>query len=324
MMRMASSAGLAHFLTVLLVLSSLWAQQADKGMRPEAQGEPLTPDWCRELPRPAYAQLERVSLSDNWFEVYRIRPGVFALYEPHQYEEVISYLITGSRRALLFDTGLGIGDMNKIVHRLTRLPVTVLNSHTHFDHIGNNWQFRDVLGVNSDYTRSHLQGAAREQLQEVISPERLCGHLPPGFNPRTYAIPRFKISRFVEDGSVIDLGERRLEILLTPGHCPDALCLLDRENRLLFSGDTFYAGPIFLYVPETDGAAYKHSVDRLAQLVPHLELVLPSHNFPAAKPEMLTRLSDAFGRVQRGGAPFTLSNGRREYKFDGFSLLTAP
>jgi len=288
------------------------------------QGEPLSTDWCRRLPRPEYGQLERVSLPDNWFEVYRIRPGVFAIYEPHQYEEVISYLILGSKRALLFDTGLGIGDMRKIITRLTRLPVTVLNSHTHFDHIGDNWQFRDILGVNSSYTRNHSAGAAREQLREVISPERICGNLPRGFQPKHYAIPRFKVSRFVKEGDLIDLGERRLEVLLTPGHCPDALCLLDRGNRLLFSGDTFYAGPIFLYLPETNLAAYGRSLGRLAQLVPQLDLVLPSHNFPAARPEMLDRLSEAFRKVMRGEASFTLSGGRREYKFDGFSLLMAP
>jgi len=66
-------------------------------------GEPLRPQWCRELPRPEYKRLERVSVPSDWFEVYRVRPGVFAIYEPHQFEEVISYLILGERLALLFD-----------------------------------------------------------------------------------------------------------------------------------------------------------------------------------------------------------------------------
>ena len=55
------------------------------------------PEWCRNLPRSAYAGLERVAVHSSWFEVYRIRPGVFAIYEPHQAEEVISYLILGHR-----------------------------------------------------------------------------------------------------------------------------------------------------------------------------------------------------------------------------------
>ena len=53
--------------------------------------------------------------ADPWFEVYRIAPGVFAIYEPHQFEEVISFLILGEKRAAMFDTGLGIGDIKRVV-----------------------------------------------------------------------------------------------------------------------------------------------------------------------------------------------------------------
>lgn len=312
------------FIVFVLLAVPLWAQPPAKPARPEALAEPLPADWCRDLPRPGYKELDRLSVAGTWFEVYRIRPGVFAIYEPHQYEEVISYLIVGSQRALLFDTGLGIGDMHEVVSQLTRLPITVLNSHTHFDHIGDNWQFQEILGVDTLYTHRNTAGATDAQLRDVVVPECFCGQPPPGFKPGSYAIPPFKIARFVKDGDVIDLGDRQLEVLLTPGHTPDALCLLDRKHKLLFTGDTFYAGPIFLYVPETDVAAYRRSVERLAQLVPQLDLLLPSHNFPAEKPEMLTRLADAFRQVQSGKAKFKMSEGRREYTFDGFSLLLSP
>lgn len=65
-----------------------------------------TPDWCKFLPRPEYKSLERVPNSDPWFEVYKVAANTFAIYEPHQFEEVISYLIVGQESVILFDTGM--------------------------------------------------------------------------------------------------------------------------------------------------------------------------------------------------------------------------
>jgi hypothetical protein len=113
----------------------------------EVPSHPKTPAWCSALPRPEYKPLERVSVSDPWFEVYRVVPGVFAIYEPHQAEEVISYLIAGTRQAALFDTGMGISDIQRVTAELTKLPIVVLNSHTHIDHVGGNW--RDAQRLSS-------------------------------------------------------------------------------------------------------------------------------------------------------------------------------
>jgi len=310
-------------LFTFLGISPSAAQQATTSARPEAENEPLRPEWCRQLPRPEYKLLDRVSLPDRWFEVYRVSPGVFAIYEPHQYEEVISYLILGSQRGLLFDTGLGIGNLRPIITALTPLPITVLNSHTHFDHTGGNWQFNEILALDIPFARRNAEGAFHDQVSDAVLPDRFCGDMPPGFKPVEYSIRPFHISGFVKDGQVIDLGGRSLEILLTPGHTPDSLCLLDRRNRILFIGDTFYPGPIYLYVPETDVAAYERSIGRLATLVPQLDVLLTAHNLPVSRPEMLVRLADAFRQVRTGTARFTVSGVQREYGFDGFSLLLA-
>jgi hypothetical protein len=71
---------------------------------PLAAQQPIPADWCRSLPRPEYKALTRVPVSDPWFEVYQPAPKVFAIYEPHQAEETIAYLIVGEKKALLFDT----------------------------------------------------------------------------------------------------------------------------------------------------------------------------------------------------------------------------
>jgi len=286
-------------------------------------GEPIRPEWCRELPRPEYKTLKPVNLGSGWFEVYRIRPGVFAIYEPHQFEEVISYLIVGRKRALLFDTGMGIGRISEVTARLTQLPVVVLNSHTHPDHIGGNAEFSEIYDEDTSYTRLHEQGRWEEFAGDALKPERICGKLPAGFDPRAYTSRPFHVTHRVKDSERIDLGERTLEVIFTPGHTPDALCLLDRRNGLLFTGDTYYPGPIYLFMPETNWKDYGASVSRLSALAPQLKLLLPAHNVPVADPHDLVRLLSAVQEVNSGKAKYVARGDRIEYHFDTFSLLLA-
>jgi glyoxylase-like metal-dependent hydrolase (beta-lactamase superfamily II) len=278
------------------------------------------PEWCRKLPRPAYSKLERVPTADPWFEVYKIRPGIFAIYEPHQLEEVISYLVIGRDRALLFDTGMGISNIQAVVAGLTKHPVSVVNSHTHNDHVGDNWRFSDVYGMNTDFTRANARGS-KEDAQAELAPGEICGTLPAGFDAKAYATKPFHITRWLHDGDTIDLGGRTLKVIGTPGHTPDAIALLDEKNGLLFTGDSFYLGPIYLYRPETDLDAYVASMQKLAALAPHLQLLLPSHNVPVADPSYLPKVVAAIQQVRRGEVKSVATDGKHEYLFDGFSFL---
>jgi glyoxylase-like metal-dependent hydrolase (beta-lactamase superfamily II) len=283
------------------------------------------PEWCRGLPRAEYKSLERVPVSDPWFEVYKPTKGVFAMYEPHQSEETIGYLIVGEKRALLFDTGMGISDVKKITAELTKLPIVVLNSHTHDDHVGGNWEFETVYGMDTEFTRTNAKGS-RDDAQAEITPDQICGKLPKGFDPKAYATKPWHISRFLHDGDKIDLGGRTIEVLSTPGHTPDAICILDRANGLLFTGDTYYPAPIWLFRPETDLDAYVASVKRIAALTPQLKLVLGAHNIPVAQPSVLPRLVVAIQSVRDGkGEVRPESAGKAIHSIDGFSfLLHAP
>src|SRR5216683_2791000 len=279
------------------------------------------PEWCKALPRPEYKSLQRVLPDDPWFEVYKVAPGVFAIYEPHQFEETISYLIVGNKQAVLFDTGMGISDIRKLTAKLTSRPVVVLNSHTHDDHVGDNWQFAFVYGMDTEFTRKNAQGS-RDDAQAEIAPDQLCGDLPKGFNPKTYATKPWKISRFIHDGFKINLGGRTLEVLSTPGHTPDSIALLDRANGLLFSGDTYYPAPIWLFRPETDLDAYVASVKRMASLAPELKLVLGAHNIPVASPSVLPRLVAAIEAVRAGKVqPQKSEGGKTLYSADGITFL---
>ena len=282
---------------------------------------PDKPEWCRALPRPEYKTLERVQISDPWFEVYQVVPQVFAIYEPHQAEETISYLILGEKQALLFDTGMGISDIRKLTAELTHLPIILLNSHTHNDHVGDNWQFETVYGMDTDFTRANAKGS-RQDAQEELGPGMVCSDLPKGFDSKSYATRPWKISRFLHDHDTIDLGGRTLEVLSTPGHTPDAISLLDRAHGLLFTGDTYYPAPIWLFRPETNLDEYVASVKRLAALAPQLKLVLGSHNVPFAPPSVLPRVVTAIETVRAGKVPAEPHDaGKVIYRSDGISFL---
>jgi len=276
------------------------------------------PEWCRNLPRPAYAKLERVNVTDKWFEVYKIRPGVFAIYEPHQAEEVISYLVVGEKRALLFDTGMGISNIKKVVEGLTPLPVSVLNSHTHNDHVGDNWRFSDIYGMDTTFTRESAKGSTADA-QAEIGADAICGELPAGFEAKSYATRPWKVTHWLHGGGKIDLGGRVIEVVSTPGHTPDATSLWDAANRLLFTGDMYYQGPIYLYRPETDLDAYMVSIRKMSAL--GAKLLLPAHNVPVGDPADLPRVLTAMEEVRSGKIKPEKNGDKREYKFKGFSFL---
>jgi glyoxylase-like metal-dependent hydrolase (beta-lactamase superfamily II) len=279
------------------------------------------PDWCRALPRPEYKTLERVPVRDAWFEVYKPAPGVFAIYEPHQAEETIGYLILGQKRALLFDTGMGISDIKKVTTELTTLPVVVLNSHTHDDHVGGNWEFDTVYGMDTDFTRTNAKGS-REDAQAEITPDQICGSLPKGFDTKAYVTRPWKITATMHHGERFDLGGRTIEVIATPGHTPDAISLIDRAHGLLFTGDTYYPAPIWLFRPETDLDAYAASIRRLAALAPQIKLVLGAHNIPVAQPAVLAQLVAAFDLVRAGKITASPdSPGKVVYKVGGISFL---
>jgi glyoxylase-like metal-dependent hydrolase (beta-lactamase superfamily II) len=204
-----------------------------------------------------------------------------------------------------------------------RLRASVLNSHSHFDHVGGNYAFHDIYARDLDYTRNHAAGIPNQKIASELKPESVCPPLPKGVTRASYSIKPFHITRTVSDGQVIDIGGRKLEVVFTPGHTPDSLCLLDRANRLLLTGDTFYPGPLYLFAPETDLGAYEKSIARLAALSGEVDHLLPAHNAPDAAPRLLGDVASALKVVQAGKAKWEPDQGKRLYKFEGFSILVA-
>lgn len=280
-------------------------------------------EFCAELPRPAYAGLERIPHASGWFELYRVAPGVTVIYEPFQWQEVISYLIEGSARALLFDAGNGIGDIAALVESLTHKPVSVLNSHTHYDHVGGNFAFAQIYGMNTDFTRERQLGVSKKDMAIEVSPEALCRELPEGVSAVNHLGRPFAVTLFIEDGQRIELGDRSLEVLHIPGHTPDSIALYDAAHGLMWTGDTFYEGPIWLFAPETDLQAYADSLRKLSRYVPTLNALLPAHNTPWVKPEGILEAQAGFEALLAGKAVVVdQGSGMFEYQLPGVTAFS--
>ena len=117
----------------------------------------VKPNWCDHPSRPGLEKLKEIKTAHTWFRVFDVGDSVYALTEPYQSQEVVSYLILGKDSALLFDTGMGLDPISDLVRELTKLPVLVLNSHTHPDHVGGNHEFEEVLAMSTDYTDANAR-----------------------------------------------------------------------------------------------------------------------------------------------------------------------
>ncbi|MQY18391.1 MBL fold metallo-hydrolase [Nocardia macrotermitis] len=241
--------------------------------------------------------------ANEWFDVREVAAGIHRLDEPGH---VASYLVIGTRMALLFDSGMGIAPVSQVVSGLTALPVLVVSSHHHADHRGGNADlashaevvdfaahpvaaqagsgFRhDAVdpGFLAAYTVA-MTGVAAEYERFRALDDRYFftqarfGRMRPMPELSDWRIPATPVTRTLADGEVIDLGGRRLEVLHTPGHAPDTLCLFERESGILLSGDTVLGAAHWLHGHGADPVSFAASTRRLA-LLP-VARVLAAHN----------------------------------------------
>jgi glyoxylase-like metal-dependent hydrolase (beta-lactamase superfamily II) len=248
----------------------------------------------------------------RWFDIEAVADGVYSIAEPGHREYVRSYLIEGERRALLIDTGTGIGDMRAEVETLTNLPVSVALTHTHWDHIGGASQFGQVAvfghpGELERLTKGYPCGSSQlsQLVQSNFRLKRIHRPLPLATQLDTYEIPGVENVQLLNDGDQVDLGGRRLDVLHTPGHSPGSISFFDEASRLLFVGDVFYWGPLFGKPGEFNFDAYCRTADRLAALAVRVDRVFPGHNELALDgramgSDDLLHLRDGLGAVARG------------------------
>ncbi len=281
-------------------------------------------DICKNLPVESNRVLRLSNASNDWFQVYESYEGVYSIVEPFQFQMSISHLIVGQDRALLFDTGMGILPIRPVAETITSLPITVLNSHTHFDHVGGNAEFPDILAIDSTYTKSNMQGFKHKEIAGDVAPEAFCEEPPHGLNVDTYHTRLWSANDYVADGEEIDLGGKILEVLHVPGHTPDAVALLDRENALLFTGDTFYDDVLWLFSPETNLEDYANSIDRLVEIEDSVKYLFGAHTSARVNAGRLAQVKKSLAKLRSGEIhPDNEIEARLIYQIDGVNFVTS-
>lgn len=197
------------------------------------------------------------------FRQFEIAPGVYQLIDELGF---CATLLLGQKRALLFDTMSGAGDLCAYLGSVTGLPLTVVNSHIHFDHNGGNSRFDSAYLSPLDMPYN-IFGRSREKRIELA--DCLAEYARGLFSEAQHqAVIENAFDSYLplEEGHVFDLGGLCAEAVALPGHTPGSTGLLLRKERLLLSGDAMT--PVMcLFFPESQPlSVYRETLNKAATL----------------------------------------------------------
>ena len=224
---------------------------------------------------------------------------------------VYCYVLAGTTKSLVIDTGLGILDIRGIAETLTDLPLIVVNTHGHLDHVSRNYQFDRVYlsPADEEVFRAHTSYDVRYGFIKGLFAEK---HLPGwlvrlplihGRVRRLCTIPARENRVPIADGDSIDLGGRTIRAIATPGHTMGSICLLDTQRRWLYTGDTVCAGGVLLHFDHSAGVeTYLASIRRLMQQSVSFDLMWPAHSTLPLKPGKLEEYAACAEAILAGTA----------------------
>jgi glyoxylase-like metal-dependent hydrolase (beta-lactamase superfamily II) len=250
-----------------------------------------------------------VKVADRWFTTTTHDHGITQLVEPHVHRIIRCNIwhVRGRDRDLVVDTGVGVASVVEGFAALLDRPVVCVASHIHYDHVGCLHEFdhrlmhpkaaplmkpyRSQMPLRWSAFDDDAVAAARS-IGYVIDRDEMIDALPrPGFDIDAFHTQGVTPTGTIDEGDVIDLGDRHLEVLHLPGHTPGSIGLWEHATRTLFAGDTVYDGPLIDFLPESDIAAYIRTMRRLRRQP--AETVHAGHD-PSFGRERLVELTDDY------------------------------
>jgi glyoxylase-like metal-dependent hydrolase (beta-lactamase superfamily II) len=215
----------------------------------------------------------------------------------------------------MVDTGMGVASLRTFARDIVDKPVSAVATHTHIDHIGGHHEFDDcivhrlevegLLHPDGDSTLApadfNASNVASLRIPEIggydISGPMLTAWPDADFDVQQFAIRPAKIGRVVEDGDMIDLGDRTFEVLHLPGHSPGGIGLWEQRTQTLFSGDAIYDGPLLDMLHHSNIPDYIRTMERLRELP--VKTVHAGHD-PSFGRERLRQIADTYLKRWRG------------------------
>ncbi|WP_028744958.1 MBL fold metallo-hydrolase [Rhizobium mesoamericanum] len=202
---------------------------------------------------------------DKWYQVKRLADDVTLISEPfiQEFYRCNIWHVRGRDRDMLVDSGMGVVSLREWVPLVTERDLIAVASHTHFDHIGCHHEFecRAVHSAEADLlanpTRANTLADpyVTDDIFEALPPEPYCS--------KCYSVKKAPATRVLEDGDVIDLGDRTFEVIHTPGHSPGGIALWEASTETLISGDILYDGPLIEDAYHSNVDEYLASMERL-------------------------------------------------------------
>lgn len=187
-----------------------------------------------------------LEVADRWFRVESLGDGISLIFELHVDEFIRCniWLVQGRDRDLLIDTGMGVRSLRTEVPRLRERPVVCFATHCHFDHWGGHYEFDERVGHPLE-AEVYAAPTGRTTLADRYVSQNSFTRLPhAGYEPRTYSVRPAPLTRRVDDGNVIDLGDRVFSVIHLPGHSPGQIGLWEEATGVLFTGDALYDGTL--------------------------------------------------------------------------------
>lgn len=274
---------------------------------------------------------------ENWYEIRTMGNEVVAIGEPNHQENVFSYFIKGKSKDLLIDTGMGVVPIFHVLEKLrnSSKELVVVNTHWHFDHVGGNSHFEKILVPSNGVEISGLiKGWSHKDLDKYAFFDSFrrngSSTIPAGFDLKHFFIPSSKnIDPVLKDDYIIDLGDRILSVIETPGHTPGSVSLFDKTNGLLFPSDLLYEGPLYSFdKKESNPEQYLQSLQKIKRKYGSKIITIhPGHNYPenSYEPNLLDDAIHLFDMAVKKMAPDDISSDipeAVEYKYPGISRRT--